>query len=49
MSALPSRRRHYGETEVRSIYGEATLDEARALRDEGIPAMPLPPLPEDQN
>jgi hypothetical protein len=44
-----ARKMHYGETEVRSIYGEATLDEARALRDEGIPAMPLPPLPEDQN
>jgi hypothetical protein len=40
---------HYGESEARSIYGEATIDEAKALKEEGIPALPLPPLPEDQN
>jgi hypothetical protein len=44
-----ARKMHYGEAEPRSIYGEASLDEARALKEEGIPALPLPPLPEDQN
>lgn len=44
-----ARKMHYGETEPRSIYGEATLEEAEALREEGIPAIPLPPLPEDRN
>jgi len=29
-----------------SIYGEASLEEAKA---QGIPAVPLPPLPEDHN
>ena len=44
-----ARKMHYGESEARSIYGEASLEEARALRDEGIPAVPLPPLPKDRN
>jgi hypothetical protein len=44
-----ARKMHYGETEARSIYGEASLEEAKALHDEGIPAVPLPPLPEDRN
>jgi hypothetical protein len=44
-----ARKMHYGEAEARSIYGEATVDEARALKEEGIPALPLPPLPDDQN
>jgi hypothetical protein len=44
-----ARKMHYGETEARSIYGEASLEEAKALAEEGIPAVPLPPLPEDHN
>jgi len=44
-----ARKMHYGETEARSIYGEASLEEAEALKEEGIPAVPLPPLPEDHN
>jgi hypothetical protein len=44
-----ARKMHYGESEARSIYGEASLEEAKALKEEGIPALPLPPLPEDQN
>jgi hypothetical protein len=44
-----ARKMHYGESEARSIYGEATVEEAKALKDEGIPALPLPPLPDDQN
>jgi hypothetical protein len=44
-----ARKMHYGEAEARSIYGEASLEEAKALREEGIPAVPLPLLPEDHN
>jgi hypothetical protein len=44
-----ARKMHYGEAEARSIYGEATVEEAKALKEEGIPAFPLPPLPDDQN
>jgi hypothetical protein len=44
-----ARKMHYGETKSRSIYGEASLEQAKALHDEGIAAVPLPPLPEDHN
>jgi hypothetical protein len=44
-----ARKMHYGETEHRSIYGEASADEARALIDEGIEFHPLPVLPDEHN
>jgi len=44
-----ARKIHYGETEHRSIYGEASPDEAKALHEEGIEFHPLPVLPEEQN
>jgi hypothetical protein len=44
-----ARKIHYGETERRSIYGEASPDEAKELHDEGIEFHPLPILPDDQN
>jgi hypothetical protein len=44
-----ARKMHYGEAEARSIYGEATPEEAKSLHEEGIPALPLPPLPEEHN
>ena len=44
-----ARRIHYDEAEPRGIYGEATLDEARELHDEGIEVHPLPRLPDDAN
>ncbi|MFY9700142.1 MAG: DUF1178 family protein [Rhodoplanes sp.] len=44
-----ARKMHYGETEHRSIYGEASAEEARSLIDEGIEFHPLPVLPDDQN
>jgi hypothetical protein len=44
-----ARRMHYGEIERRSIYGEATPEEARALREEGIEFHPLPRLPDEFN
>jgi len=44
-----ARKIHYGETEHRSIYGEASPDEAKQLHEEGIEFHPLPILPDDQN
>jgi hypothetical protein len=40
-----ARRIHYGEVERRDIYGEASSDEARKLRDEGIEVYGIPWLP----
>jgi hypothetical protein len=40
--AEEARRIHYGETEKKSIYGEATENEARALNDEGIEVARIP-------
>jgi len=44
-----ARRMHYGEIEHRSIYGEASPDEAKSLHEEGIEFHPLPRLPDDWN
>jgi hypothetical protein len=44
-----ARKMHYGEAEARDIYGEASTEEAKALHEEGIPALPLPKLPEERN
>jgi hypothetical protein len=44
-----ARKIHYDETPSRAIHGEATLKEAEALNEEGVPVWPLPPLPEEQN
>lgn len=38
-----ARKIHYGETEERHIYGEATAEEAKDLVEEGIDVAPLPP------
>ena len=37
-----SRAMHYGEREAEAIHGEATLDEALELLEEGIEVAPLP-------
>jgi hypothetical protein len=47
--AVEARKIHHEETEPRGIYGSATVDEARELREEGIAFHPLPELPEDHN
>lgn len=47
--AEEARKIHYGEAEGRSIHGQASLDEARALIDEGIEVAPIPMLPDDRN
>lgn len=44
-----ARRMHAGETEERAIYGGASLEEVRALHEEGIEVLPLPRLPEEGN
>jgi hypothetical protein len=44
-----ARKMHYGEIEHRSIYGEASPDEAKALHEEGIEFHPLPVLPDERN
>jgi hypothetical protein len=44
-----ARKMHYGEIDHRSIYGEATAEDAKALAEEGIEFHPLPILPEDRN
>lgn len=40
--AEEARSIHYGETDARDIYGEASAEDARALREEGITVQPLP-------
>ena len=47
--AEEARRIHFDETEKRSIRGQATADEAKALREDGVPFAPLPVLPDDHN
>jgi hypothetical protein len=40
--AEEARKIHYGETEHREIYGEASADEAAELREEGIAVAAIP-------
>jgi len=40
-----ARKMHYGEKEIRNIYGDATPDETDALKDEGIPVERIPWVP----
>ena len=44
-----ARKIHYGETEERPIYGEASMDEVESLVDEGIEVAPMPPDPDSAN
>lgn len=41
--AAEARAMHAGEKDAKPIYGEATIAEAKALREDGVPASPLPP------
>lgn len=43
--AAEARRIHEGAAPERSIYGEARLEEARRLVEDGVPVAPLPFLP----
>jgi len=40
--AAEARRIHDGESDKRSIWGEASLGDAKALKDDGIPVAPIP-------
>jgi hypothetical protein len=44
-----ARKMHYGDIEHRPIYGEASVQEARELVEEGIQVAPIPVLPDDRN
>ncbi len=44
-----ARKMHYGEKEHRSIYGEASPQDAKDLHEEGIEFHPLPVLPDERN
>ncbi|ARM90171.1 Zinc ribbon domain-containing protein [Rhizobium sp. CIAT894] len=44
-----ARKIHYGEADARGIIGQATVDEAQALVEEGIEIAAIPVLPEDVN
>jgi hypothetical protein len=44
-----ARKMHYGEIEHRSIFGEASPQEAKDLHEEGIEFHPLPVLPDERN
>lgn len=36
---------HYGDADERPIYGETTVEEGKALKDEGIPVTAIPWVP----
>jgi hypothetical protein len=44
-----ARKMHYGETEPRSIYGEASPEQAKELHEEGNEFHAQPVLPEERN
>ena len=43
--AAEARKIHDGDAPERNIYGEAKIDEAKALIEDGIPVAPLPFIP----
>ncbi|MEM9028394.1 MAG: DUF1178 family protein [Pseudomonadota bacterium] len=47
--AEEARKIHFEEVEPRSIYGQATSEEARDLVEDGVDFYALPTLPEDRN
>lgn len=47
--AEEARRIHDSKSPQRGIYGEASLEEAKSLAEDGIGFLPLPRLPEDLN
>lgn len=47
--AEEARKIHFGETDPRGIYGEASVDEVKGLLEDGVEVMPLPEFPEDRN
>ena len=43
--AQEARSMHLGDTPERAIYGEAKLEEAKSLIEDGVPVVPLPFTP----
>ncbi len=44
-----ARRIHHNEAEARGIHGEASADDVKKLKEEGVEVYPVPVLPEDHN
>lgn len=44
--ASEARAMHDGDSPERAIYGEAKIEEARALIEDGVPVAPLPFIPQ---
>jgi hypothetical protein len=47
--AEEARKIHGGLIPERPIHGQASISDARALIEEGVPVLPVPPLPEEYN
>lgn len=47
--AEEARKIHYGETDPRSIYGETSQEEAKALDEEGVEVQRIPWLPRENS
>ncbi|NOR61301.1 MAG: DUF1178 family protein [Rhodobacteraceae bacterium] len=47
--AEEARKIHYGETPERPIMGQAKIEEARALLEEGVPVLPMGIKPKQVN
>lgn len=43
--AAEARKIHLGESEARSIWGEASKEDAKSLVEDGVPVAPLPFMP----
>ncbi|MFV0280517.1 MAG: DUF1178 family protein [Rhodoblastus sp.] len=44
-----ARKIHDGEAQARPIRGQASLEEARALIEDGVDILPIPPSPDERN
>lgn len=47
--AEEARKIHFGETDPRGIYGEASAEDVRGLVEDGVDFMPIPVFPDDRN
>ncbi|MDQ6703027.1 MAG: DUF1178 family protein [Pseudomonadota bacterium] len=47
--AVEARKIHNGLVPERPIHGQASIGDARALIEEGVPVLPVPPSPDEYN
>jgi hypothetical protein len=47
--AEEARKIHNGLVPARPIHGQASIGDARALIEEGVPVLPVPPSPDEYN